>query len=515
MAKQALTKKANLEIAFTEEMLLDLERCSRHGISEDYGIVYFCRKYVKIQHPTLGIIPFDIRDYQIKMLDCYMYNRWSIVLTARQSGKTEASALFLLWTAMFTPNMKILVASRIAKDAKDIMKRVKFMYENLPDFLRPGIDEYNVHTVSFDNGSEIYSEATTPDTGRGRSISLLYLDELARVRPKVAEEFWASIMPTLTTGGKCIITSTPGTDTDTFSTIWHGAKAEQNGFAYVEVSWKEVPETDGSVRGKKFREDTISRIGLLKWRREYNNEFLSDAETLISALRMQNWKEEPPRTIKNSFKFWDKLTKQKYVIGVDVGTGTGGDFSTIEVFSFPQLVQVAELRENTMSTPQLTKRLVWMLQLIAKAGGESYYSVENNGVGEGVIAAIELIEEEKNIEIPGEMFHESGKGKRGYYTSNKKKLGACMNLKNLLDTDNPKMTIKSSVLITEFKFYVRTATAFAARLGITDDAIAACIIAVRVIDDIMMTEDGDYSSLSEDEDLEEWDDDDEAFGIIC
>ena len=323
---------------------------------------------------------------------------------------------------------------------------------------------------------------------------MLYLDEFAFVTPRIADEFWTSILPTLSTGGGCIITSTPNTDEDKFSEIWHKAITEQNGFAAVEVRWDEHPDRDD-----EFRRDTIAKIGELKWRREYNNEFLSSTETLISAMRMAHWKTKEPLTVNNNFKFWSGLKKgQKYVIGVDVGTGTGGDYSVIQCFSFPQLEQIAEFRENTFSTPQLTIRLVWLLNMIDKIGGESFYSIESNGVGEGVIAAIEQIEDAKNIEIPGVMFHDAGKNKRGYYTSNKSKLASCMQIKDLLDNDHPKMNIHSKMLMAEFKFFVRTGASFAAKIGFTDDLISALLVLVRVVQDAAEYDDTDYASIYDD-----------------
>jgi len=188
-----------------------------------------------------------------------------------------------------------------------------------------------------------------------------------------------------------------------------------------------------------------------------------------------------PEYEKNGFKFWEEPEAgQSYIIGCDVGTGTGGDFSTIECFTFPGMVQVAEFRDNQTPTPMFAGRLVWLLNQIEAAGGESYYSVENNGVGEGVITALTMMENNTDVDIPGTMIHDKGRGVRGLNTSNRAKLSSCMELKNLVDVVNPKMTIKSKPLITELKFYVRKGASFAARIGATDDLIAAILIMLRV-----------------------------------
>lgn len=163
-----------------------------------------------------------------------------------------------------------------------------------------------------------------------------------------------------------------------------------------------------------------------------------------------------------------------------MGTGTGGDYSTIQCFSFPGLKQVAEFRDNEISTPLFAGKLVWLLKYIAARGGESFFSVENNGVGEGVIASISQMEDMMEEDIPGTFIHDFGKSVRGMNTSKKKKLTVCMELKNLLDTANPRIHIRSKRLITELKFFVRKGPSFMARIGATDDLVDGLLIMLRV-----------------------------------
>src|ERR1700722_11179338 len=220
--------------------------------------VYFIQKYVKIQHPTLGIIPFKLRPYQIKMILAYNSKRFTIVLSARQTGKSETAGAYLLWYACFHDAKNVLIASNKNSNAMEMIHRIRLGYENLPHWLKPGVTEdgWNKHNIGFDNGTRIISEATSEKSGRGLSISLLFLDEFAHVAQNIQEEFWISIEPTLSTGGSCIMTSTPNGDSDIFAQTWNGAIVEANGFCPIEVKWDEPPGRD-----EKFKEETIARIG--------------------------------------------------------------------------------------------------------------------------------------------------------------------------------------------------------------------------------------------------------------
>jgi len=464
-----LIKSPGVQTEYTSEMLLELKKCSEDP-------VYFIENYVRIQHPIRGDIPFIMYDFQKRIIRGYLSHRWNVVLTSRQIGKTVTSACYLLWYAIFRFNSEILITSRRNSDAMDIVGKIRYAYEGLPDWLRPGVREYSKHSIVFDNNSAISAEATTENTGRGQAITILYLDEFAFVPPGIADAFWSSIIPTLSAGGDCIITSTPNGDEDTFSSIWVGAISKTNGFYATQVDWWEHPDRD-----EEYKRQMSAKIGELKWRQEYGNEFLSAQESLISGIRLIGMKATKIQGERNGFKLWEPFKDGKvYVVGVDVGTGTGGDYSTIQCFTFPELEQVAEFKDNTVATPAFTGKLVWLLKQIDKAGGDSFYSVENNGVGEGVIASLMQLENMIDEDIPGTMIHDRGKSVRGLNTSNRHKLSACMELKNLLDIARPKILIRSKELITELKFYIRKAAGFQARIGATDDLIAAILVMLRV-----------------------------------
>ena len=193
---------------------------------------------------------------------------------------------------MFVPDSFILIASKSGADAKEIMARVRYAYESVPDHIRGGVTSYNKHSIDFDNGSRILSTTTTENTGRGLSLSLIYLDEFAFVEPRIAKELWTSLSPTLSTGGKCIITSTPNTDEDQFAELWFNANnlvdefgndrlVGSNGFNPFFATWAEHPDRD-EVWAKEER----GKIGEERFRREHECEFISFEETLINPIKL-------------------------------------------------------------------------------------------------------------------------------------------------------------------------------------------------------------------------------------
>ena len=214
-----LIKTAHSTQKFTEEDIANLIKCQ----DPVTGAKFFLDNYFFIQHPTKGKIQYQAFPYQHELLQSYNDHRFSVNMLGRQMGKTTTAVGYLLWYAMFVPDSTILVAAHKYLGAQEIMQRVRYAYENCPDFIRAGVTSYNKGSLDFENGSRIVSQTTTENTGRGMSISLLYCDEFAFVRPTIASEFWASITPTLATGGKCIITSTPNSDEDQFAQIWRGA----------------------------------------------------------------------------------------------------------------------------------------------------------------------------------------------------------------------------------------------------------------------------------------------------
>lgn len=265
-----LVKAPHKKQVFTEDQLSDFLACA----DPDHGPEYFMDHFFYIQHPTRGKMLYHPYEYQKKLIHTYHNYRYSISLMPRQTGKSTSAAGYLLWYAMFVPDSTILIAAHKYTGAQEIMQRIRFAYELCPDHIRAGVVSYNKGSIDFENGSRIVSATTTENTGRGMSITLLYADEFAFVRPGIAKEFWTSISPTLATGGKAIITSTPNSDEDQFAYIWklankcedeYGNPTEvgKNGFKAYRAYWQEHPDRD-----EQWGRDMEAQLGTDRFRRE-------------------------------------------------------------------------------------------------------------------------------------------------------------------------------------------------------------------------------------------------------
>jgi hypothetical protein len=417
------------------------------------------------------------------MMEMYLNNNKVVVLSARQTGKSQTSAIFLLWFAIFNADKTVLIAANKNDLAMEMIQRIQYGYEFLPMWLKPGItdDGWNKHSLKFDNKSRIVSTATSANSGRGMSISLLYLDEFAFVAPGIQEEFWTSILPTLSTGGACIMSSTPNGAVDKFASIWRAANMDNNTdgmmFKPIEVKWDEPPGRDA-----QFKQDHIAMLGELKWKQEYECEFLSSDPLLIDSMVIQQLELQTSQPIREDmgFKFWQDIKPNKtYIVGVDPATGSSEDFSTILVYDFQDLSVVAEFRSNTMSSPQLYASLKMMLNKIESHNSMAYFSVENNGVGEGVIA---LYENDAKVPEKCEFVSEEGANRLGMRTESRVKLRTCLSLKRMVEAGI--IEVKSETMLKEFKSFVSTKGSYAAQTGATDDLVCALLIVLRLLSEM-------------------------------
>lgn len=501
----SLVKKGHTKNTYDIFKLKELKRCIKDPI-------YFLENYMKIQHPVRGAIDFHPYDYQRKLIEVYAFNRSSIALMPRQSGKTTCAAGFLLWKAMFTPDSTILVAAHQGSGAFEIMQRIRFAYEEFPDFLRAGVMEYNKGTITFDNGSRILAQATTEKTGRGLSLSLIYLDEFAFVEHRIAQEFWTSLAPTLSTGGDCIITSTPNSETDQFSEIWQDANKiydeygniRQDGLGVNEfkaftIDWKIVPRPETH---DEFERKMKAQLGEDRWLREYECQFISFEETLIRGMFLKDMKGENPAHTAGRVRWYGEiLPNRMYIAGLDPSMGTGGDNAAITVWRLPDMVQVAEWIHNKSDTKEQIRVLIDILVHIHRAlrgnpdhqgKPEIFWSVENNTLGEAALQIIEATGEDK---FPGDFVHEPKKKRKGFTTTQKNKIEACVRLKHLIE--NNKMDIKSIPMIQELKSFVKSNRSYAAKVGSTDDIVSSSLLCMRILTEIQNWDTDVYDELAD------------------
>jgi len=484
----AIIKAPYKRMSYTEQQIQELARCA----DPVTGPQYFMDNYFHIQHPTKGAIQYHPFEYQERLIDTYHNYRFSISLMPRQTGKSTSAAGYLLWYAMFVPDSTILVAAHKYLGAQEIMQRVRYAYENCPDFIRAGVTSYNKGSLDFENGSRIVSQTTTENTGRGMSISLLYCDEFAFVRPTIASEFWTSITPTLATGGKCIITSTPNSDEDQFAQIWRGANKcfdEQgnetpvgiNGFKSYRSKWEEHPDRD-----EAWAAQMRAQLGEERFRREMECEFIIFDETLINPIHLSEMAGIDPIERQGQVRWYKRPAKDHtYFVALDPSLGTGGDPAAIQVYEMPGLKQVAEWRDNKTPVQRQARMVKEICEYLADAIGSQnnvYYSVENNTLGEAALVSIAEIGEEN---YRGVFLSETStmgnarKFRKGFNTTHKSKLSACSKLKSLIETK--RMVVASKALISELKTFVAHGNSFAAKIGETDDLVMSTILALRMM----------------------------------
>lgn len=488
-----LVKKAHAKQKYTLEQVEHLEKC----MDPVNGPLYFARHFIQIQHPVKGSIPFEPYDFQHRLIESYTNHKQCIAMLPRQMGKTTCAVAYLLWYTMFVPDCQVLIAAHKYEGAKDIMDRYRFGYENLPDFIRAGVYSYNRNTIEYDNGARIQATTTTENTGRGKSLSLIYCDEFAFVQPpEKAKEFWTALSPTLATGGKCIITSTPNSDEDQFAMIWteankkfdeHGNEAEVgvNGFGSFFAHWSEHPDRDD-----EWARVEQAKIGEERFRREFECEFLIFDETLINAVKLTELEGKDPILTTGQTRWYKNIDpKCTYLCALDPSLGTGGDYAAIQIFEMPSMIQVGEWRHNTTPIQQQIRIMREILKYITEQGEEKggtpqiYYSVENNTLGEAALVVISDIGEEN---FPGLFLSEPiRKGhirrfRKGFNTTHRTKITACSKLKNLLE--KYKMSIHSKPLISELKTFVASGTGFNAKSGEHDDLVSATLLCIRMAD---------------------------------
>ena len=485
-----LVKTAYSSQKFTEKYIEDLLKCS----DPDTGPHYFLENFFYIQHPVKGKLKYVPFEYQIRLIDSYHGNRFNVNLLPRQTGKTTTASGYLLWFAMFIPDSTVLVAAHKFAGAQEIMARIRYAYELCPDHIRCGVKSYNKQSIEFDNGSRIIAQTTTETTGRGLSLSLLYADEFAFVEPSIAVEFWTSISPTLATGGKAIITSTPNSDEDQFANIWkeannkfdeHGNEQSlgKNGFFPFRAYWNEHPDRD-----ENWANEERSRIGEERFRREHDCEFLVFDETLINSICLAGLEGIEPIMKMGQARWYKKINPMStYLIALDPSLGTGGDPSAIQILEIPGFEQVGEWQHNLTTIQGQVRILRDLSNFIndecASKGVQSsiYYSVENNNIGEAALVAIEEAGEES---IPGLFLSEPIKKghirrfRKGFNTTNSSKINACAKLKHLIE--GKRFRINSKVLISELKAYIAKGVSFEAKVGLHDDLVSATLLVIRM-----------------------------------
>jgi hypothetical protein len=457
-------KKAGIALPFTQEQVEEYVRCKS-------DIVYFVKNYVKIISLDRGQVPFDLYPFQEEMIRTFHDNRFVICLLGRQQGKTTTVAAYLLYEAIFKKNVRIAVLANKGDTAREILDRIKKMFEELPWFLKPGVYEWNKGSIELSNGSKIISAATSSSSIRGQSMNIIYLDELAFIQNDV--EFFASTYPVITSGKttKVIITSTPN-GMNLFYKLWVDAEAGRNSFVPRKYVWWHHPERD-----EKWKEETLKNISQKQFAQEYECEFFGSADTLISGSKLQQLSFKEPIRSDHVFNMYAEPEEGKsYVATIDVSEGIGKDYSVINVFdiSSQPYKQVAIYRNNII--PPLM--LVDVAHKILRMYNDAYCIVETNSVGKIVADSLYFDLEYENMLVTrsksGENIISSTGEVIGLRQTKRTKAIGCSALKTMIESDT--LLISDFMTVQELSTFIKKHNTYQAEEGKTDDIVMTLVM---------------------------------------
>ena len=452
-----LVKRAGVDTTYTEEELIEYQQCSENPC-------YFIEKYTQIISLDEGLVPFNLRGYQESLIEHFNENRFSVVLAARQSGKSITSCAYLLWYLLFTPEVTVAILANKGAIAREMISRIVTMLETVPFFLQPGVKILNKGNIEFGNDSKIVAAATSSSSIRGMSINMLYLDEFAFVED--AETFYTATYPVITSGkdSKVIITSTANGVGNMFHKIYESAVHGQSEYKSFLINWFDVPGRDD-----EWKKQTIANTSEAQFEQEYGNSFLGTGNTLINADTLLGLKAWEPDWHKDNLNIYQRPVKEhNYVCTVDVSQGRGMDYSTFSIFDVTTkpFKQVATFRDNMVS-PMLFPDII---NKYVRPYNDALVIIENNAEGSMVATQLHYDIEYPNVFVQGM----TKSTDIGITMSRKIKRIGCSTLKELLEEN--RLAIIDRATITELMTFVNKGSSFEADRGYHDDMVMNCIL---------------------------------------
>ena len=466
-----LLKKSNVPVNWEKDQILEYQKCMGDPI-------YFIKNYIKIVSLDHGLVPFELYDFQEKIVDTIHNDRFTICKMPRQSGKSTTMVSYILHYILFNPNMNVAILANKAATARDILGRLQLAYENLPKWLQQGVVSWNKGSVDLENGSRVVASSTSSSAVRGGSYNMIFLDEFAFVPTNVAEDFFSSVYPTISSGKttKVIIVSTPN-GMNLFYKLWVDAEHKRNSYNIVDVHWSQVPGRD-----EKWKIETIANTSEEQFKREFECEFLGSANTLIHPTKIKSMAFKNPITSNAGLDMYEKPQHgSTYVLVADVARGTKNDYSAFIVFDVSTVPYqiVAKYRDNEIK-PMLFPNVI---HDVAKAYNMAYVMVEVNDIGEQVATALQFDLEYENL-IMASMRGRAGQVVGGGFSGGKAQLGVrttkavkrlgCSNIKQVIETD--KLIINDYDLITEFSTFILKGQSYEAEEGHCDDLAMCCVL---------------------------------------
>ena len=463
-------KKANTAIEFTQEQILEFVKCKEDP-------VYFANNYIKIVSLDEGLTQFHPYHFQEKLINNFHDNRFNICKMPRQTGKSTTVVSYLLHYAVFNDSVNIGILANKAATARELLGRLQTAYENLPKWMQQGIVAWNKGSLELENGSKILAASTSASAVRGMSFNILFLDEFAFVPNHVADSFFASVYPTITSGKntKVIIVSTPH-GMNHFYRMWHDAERGKNEYIPTDVHWSEVPGRDDV-----WKETTIANTSEQQFKVEFECEFLGSVDTLIAPSKLRTLVYDNPIQRNAGLDVYEPAQENHdYVMTVDVARGVGEDYSAfvvVDITEFPHKV-VAKYRNNDIK-PMLFPNIIYE---VAKSYNSAFILCEVNDIGDQVASILQYDLEYQNLLMcsmrgrAGQIVGQGFSGKKtqlGVKMSKTVKKVGSLNLKTLIEEN--KLIFSDYEIISELTTFISKHNSFEAEEGCNDD-LAMCLV---------------------------------------
>ena len=463
-------KRVGIELSYTEEQVAEIIKCTEDP-------VHFIKNYVKIVNVDRGLVPFDMWPFQEEMVKTFHENRFCIAKMPRQVGKTTTTVGYMLWSVLFNPDYTVGILANKGSLAREILDRLTKAYEYLPLWLQQGVVVWNKGNIELENGSKIFAYATSADGVRGGSYNLIFLDEFAFVPHNMAQDFFQSTYPVISSGQttKVIIVSTPN-GLNQFYKMWTDSIEGRSTYKPLEVHWSQVPGRDGA-----WKEETIRNTSEEQFRVEFETEFFGSSATLISGTKLRSLAFHNPLSSDEGLDIYEQpIPGRLYICTVDCAEGVEADYSTINVVDVTQTPyrQVAKYRNNKL--PLLFFPTI--IYSVAKKYNEAYALIETNNIGQQVVDILHYDLEYENI-YKLEHHHIKGQSISGGFrrstsfgiktTKSVKKIG-CANLKTLIEND--KLIINDFDTIAEMNTFSRVRDSYSAEEGNNDDLVMGLVL---------------------------------------
>ena len=464
-------KKVNTPYEYSQDEVKEYAKCAEDPI-------YFMEKYVQVVSLDEGLVPFNMYDFQKKIVKTIHKNRFTICKLPRQSGKSTTTVSYLLHYALFNPNVNIAILANKSSTARDILGRLQLAYENVPKFLQQGVVNWNKGNIELENGSKIVAAATSSSAIRGSSFNILFLDEFAFVPTNIADQFFNSVYPTISSGQKTkmIIVSTPH-GMNMFYKLWHDAEKKLNDYVPIEVHWSEVPGRD-----EAWKEATIRNTSEEQFQQEFECEFLGSVNTLISSSKIKTMVYDKPLYEKDGLCIFEKAKKGRtYICTVDVARGIEKDYSSFIIFDATEVpYKIVATYKNNEIKPVLFPHVITNT---CKTYNKAHILTEINDLGQQIAESMHYeleydnslmtIQKGRAGQILGAGF--SGRGcQLGIRMTKQVKRIGCSNIKTIVESD--KIVVNDFRIIGEMSTFIKKKSSFEAEEGTNDDLMTCLIL---------------------------------------